>query len=72
MQKIKHNFYQRGEGEIGVLFLVVLALACWGVISHIGATNQGEHTGYVTAVEQEGLIWKTWRAYIKTDPQSSQ
>jgi hypothetical protein len=23
-------------------------------------------------VEQEGLIWKTWRAYVKTDPMSSQ
>lgn len=56
----------------GIFALIVLALVGWGTISHIGATNNGQHTGYVTAVEQEGLIWKTWRAYVKTDPQSSQ
>lgn len=35
-------------------------------------TSQGEHTGYVTAVEQTGLFFKTYTAYIKTDTQSSQ
>lgn len=34
--------------------------------------NQGEHTGYITAVEKGGLIWKTGTAYVKTDTQSSQ
>ncbi len=58
-----------GLGWFGIIVLVLLG---WGTISHIGATNNGQHTGYVTAVEQEGLIWKTWRAYVKTDPMSSQ
>jgi hypothetical protein len=57
---------------LGWIVIIGLGLLGWGTISHIGATNNGEHTGYVTAVEQEGLIWKTWRAYVKTDPQSSQ
>lgn len=60
------------DEALGWFFIIALALFGWGTISHIGATNNGQHTGYVTAVEQEGLIWKTWRAYVKTDPQSSQ
>jgi hypothetical protein len=35
-------------------------------------TGNGEHTGYVTAVERNGLIFKTGRVYIKTDTSSSQ
>jgi hypothetical protein len=57
---------------LGWSVMVVFFLAGWGTISHIGAANSGQHTGYVTAVEQQGLIWKTWRAYVKTDPMSSQ
>ena len=56
----------------GIWFLVLIALLGFGTISHIGATNSGQHTGYVTAIEKEGIFWKTWRVYIKTDPQSSQ
>lgn len=35
-------------------------------------TGHGDHTGYVTAVEQEGVIFKTERAYIKSNLESSQ
>lgn len=35
-------------------------------------TNDAEHTGFITAVEKNGLIWKTGRAYVKTDLSSSQ
>lgn len=35
-------------------------------------TGRGEHTGYVTAVETNGIVFKTNRAYLKTDTQSSQ
>ncbi len=51
------------------IFLFTVGFSC---ISHIGASNSGQHTGYITNVEQEGFIWKTWRAYVKTDLQSSQ
>lgn len=34
--------------------------------------GQGQHTGYITAVSTHGVIWKTSRAYVKTDTQSSQ
>jgi hypothetical protein len=35
-------------------------------------TADGEHTGYITSVERTGLFFKTFRVYLKTDPQSSQ
>ena len=52
--------------------VIVVVLFLGLSLSHIGSTNQGQHTGYISAVEKSGLIWKTWRAYVKTDPQSSQ
>lgn len=61
-----------GAELFGWLIVLVLAVGYFSFVSHIGAANNGQHTGYVTAVEQEGIIWKTWRAYVKTDPQSSQ
>lgn len=35
-------------------------------------TVRGEHTGFVTAVQRSGVIFKTGSAYLKTDTQSSQ
>src|ERR1700692_2816547 len=35
-------------------------------------TGDGEHTGYISAVERTGIFFKTFRVYLKTDPQSSQ
>lgn len=37
--------------------------------SRLGA---GSHTGYITAVEQEGYVFKNYSVYVKTDPSSSQ
>src|SRR4051794_33275623 len=35
-------------------------------------TGRGQHVGFVTAVEKNGIFWKTGLAYVKTDTQSSQ
>lgn len=59
---------------LSVIVVALLVLFGYSVIVkgvHIN-TGSGQHTGYVTAVEQEGLIFKTYRVYVKTDPQSSQ
>ena len=56
-------------GFAGLVLLGILVLFCFATFR---IPNSGQHTGYVTSVEQSGLIWKTWTAYIKTDPQSSQ
>lgn len=34
--------------------------------------ESGSHTGYVTAVEKHGVIFKKYRVYFKTDLSSSQ
>jgi hypothetical protein len=36
------------------------------------APGNGEHTGFVTATEKGGWPWQTYRAYIKTDAESTQ
>lgn len=51
------------------MFVLVPVIAFTGL--HV-STGSGEHTGYVTAIEKRGVIWKTWRAYVKTDTASSQ
>ena len=33
--------------------------------------NQGQYKGYVTAVEQNGAIFKGWNVYLKTELESS-
>ena len=55
--------------EILLLFIAVVVLV---FTANFHIPNSGQHTGYVSAVEQSGIIWKTWTVYIKTDPQSSQ
>lgn len=50
-----------------IAFFIWLPFQTWKV-----ETSKGEHTGYVTAVETNGIFLKTNRAYIKTDTQSSQ
>ena len=57
---------------------LIIALVVIGVIVYLPIfgyhkeTADGEHTGYITSVERTGLFFKTFRAYLKTDPQSSQ
>lgn len=65
-----------GEKVFGLLFLLFVGLFISFVIFsftglHI-STGEGQHTGYITAVQKQGIVWKTWRAYVKTDAQSSQ
>jgi hypothetical protein len=55
----------------GIVILIALIIAlCMPIM--VWQTGQGEHTGIVTASDKEGIIWKTWTIYFKTDAQSSQ
>lgn len=51
------------------IFIVIIGVAVSGFNL---STSEGEHSGYVTAVETHGVIFKTVSVYFKTDPQSSQ
>lgn len=57
---------------IGLLIYIPLSLLPVYCIGFYYETGRGEHTGFVTAVEKQGIFYKTGRAYVKTDTQSSQ
>lgn len=60
-------------GKIFVFILIVLAICVilfTGI--HIKTTVGGIHTGTITAIEINGVIFKTTAVYFKTDTQSSQ
>ena len=65
-----------GKFLLAVMFGLILAtLIAMPLIYFTGWHHEiarGEHTGYVTAVVNRGIFFKTMRAYVKTDTQSSQ
>lgn len=68
------SFWEDNWGWFALGF-VVLALLAFIVLNLVGIhinTGTGQHTGYVTTIEQEGVFFKTWTAYVKTDTTSSQ
>jgi hypothetical protein len=56
---------------IGAVLVLVWIVNAFGNGWH-RETSHGDHVGYITAVEKTGIWWKTGRAYLKTDTQSSQ
>lgn len=62
----------------GFIIAIVLVVVVVTGISHLVLYGwhheiaRGEHTGYVTAVVDRGIFFKTMRVYVKTDTQSSQ
>lgn len=56
-------------GGIALVILLVILFSIFGF--HVN-TGNGQHVGYVTSTETNGIFFKTHRAYIKTDTQSSQ
>lgn len=64
-------------GEFGWIIVVsVFFLLFWLVAGIVyvpyKTTDNGRHYGQVTAVEDNGLIWKTTTVYFKSDISSSQ
>lgn len=57
---------------LGLPVIVVIAAVLFCPFFSFMEPTNGSHTGYITAVEKNGVIWKTGRAYVKTDTQSSQ
>lgn len=59
-------------------FLILLGFLFVWIVGHFVIngwhyqTGNGTHVGFVTAVEKNGVIFKTGTAYVKTDLSSSQ
>lgn len=68
----------KNQGFIGAVILVVITLIIiifLVITSFTGLpikTGNGNQVGYVSAVENQGLIWKTGRVYIKPTLESTQ
>lgn len=58
---------------VGLVVLVILGIIIFVPLRgwHY-ETGRGEHTGFITATEKHGIIFKTNTVYVKTDTQSSQ
>lgn len=52
-----------------LIVLISIVLASSGCIEIL---NNGRHSGQITAIEKNGLIWKTGTVYVKSDISSSQ
>ena len=61
---------------VGVVFIAIIGLGIGAILVFANGvhyeTSKGAHTGFITAVETNGIIFKTHSAYIKTDVSSSQ
>ena len=58
---------------ITLLVIAIILFLIFQVIGlHITTLIDGKHTGYVTAIETGGIIWKTTTVYFKTETESSQ
>lgn len=72
----KENYDRSFMAMIGGIILLFVWLPICSIPVYVSGfqyeTGRGEHVGYVTATERYGLIYKTNRAYVKTDVQSSQ
>jgi len=58
--------------KILITLVIICAILYLPIVGWHKETADGEHTGYITSVERTGIFFKTFRAYLKTDPQSSQ
>lgn len=54
------------------LIMICIIIVVFGFFFNILNPQNGEHTGYITAVENSGFIFKTNKLFFKTDSQSSQ
>jgi hypothetical protein len=70
MARIHHDTHEATQmKKLFIGFLLFIAIMLTGCIT---TTRDGTHTGQVTAIEENGLIWPTYDAYVKTDATSSQ
>lgn len=65
------------ENKFSILAFVFFILCLIGVIffslfGKFSSLGKGEHSGFITAVDQRGYIFRNYEIYFKTDNSSSQ
>lgn len=56
----------------GIVIVAIVAFVLLLFSIQYSSIGTGSHTGYVTAVDQRGYIFKNYDVYFKTDNSSSQ
>lgn len=54
------------------LNIILIIAVILSVTGYIETTSNGRHSGQISAVEKNGIIWQTWDVYVKSDISSSQ
>lgn len=62
---------------IGCFWVGIIGFITAGVVAaivglHFDTTGVGHHTGFITAVQQEGIFFQNYHVFVKTDNSSSQ
>lgn len=57
---------------IGSVIFLISTIIFYLLGLHVIITEDGSHTGYVTSIETNGIIFKTYSVYFKTETESSQ
>jgi hypothetical protein len=76
--QINLGYREEPTTSIGFIAVLILFLILTGVFIFCSIVSipiedsRGQHTGFITAVETNGIIFKTDRAYVKSDVSSSQ
>jgi hypothetical protein len=62
-----------GEGcfSVGIIIFAIALIIILPFV-HLSSVGNGQHTGYVTAVDYRGYIFPNYEVYFKTDVSSSQ
>jgi len=70
---------KKAFGVLGAILTLILifiligsVILFWIIGLHVLITENGRHTGYVTAIETNGWLFKTDSVYFKTETESSQ
>jgi hypothetical protein len=77
-KNIKEIKMKNKKGNISIIIAVLMVIAIMigllvtAIGIHIETTRGGTHTGYVSAIEENGIWFITTSVYFKTDAQSSQ
>ena len=53
-----------------IIVYILFVIGIMGI--RLSSTGIGEYRGYITAVDQTGLIYQNYKVYFKTDNSSSQ
>ncbi len=54
------------------IILIPVGVFSLDALVRFSSTGQGNHTGFITAIEQQGYFFRNYTVYVKTDNSSSQ